>query len=628
MKKAIFQPIKLGPVTVKNRIEVAPACPFLAGHDASVTKEFYDYTMSLARSGAGIVTIGVTSVDPREPVGGRTLSLNSPMYMPDLADLAEGIHRYGAAASIELVHSKYMLSHPSMVVNETSTEEVEQIIELFASAALLAKNAGFDMVMIHGGHGNVPSMFFSKKYNHRTDRFGGSFNGRCQFGIELLQAVRERTNGEIAIEYRISAEEVLPGTTTMHETLEYAKKIQDMVDILHVSRGLLEENELLPIINAPVYLPKAMNLPFAREFKKQLHIPVSVVGSFDLDIAEQAVSDGDVDMVSMIRTILADTDCVEKARHGQDDKIRPCIRCNTCISRTHSQFKTVRCAVNPVIGRETVFDIAHRADVPKKVVIVGGGPAGLEAARTCAKRGHTVTLFEKSDSLGGNFRLACAAGFKHEMKKYLDWSIADVMARPEVTVKMSTTATPENVKEENPDAVIVAVGAKPIIPKFTASGTEKVVWVGDAEGQNVPVGDKVVVAGGGFTGLEFALAMIREGKKVTIVDMLPLEKIGQGGSAINLISLKQLLDQGEAEFMCESRIKDIDSSGVIIVNSNGEEQTIECDTAVLSFGFKPDRELNASFDDTAADVYVVGDANKVANVWQANTTAFDKAMMI
>ncbi len=380
MKEAIFQP-NVWARDRKKQNRVAPACPFLAGHDASVTRELYDYTMSLAASGAGIVTIGVSSVDPHGPVGGRTLSLDSFLYMPDLADLAEGIHRFGALASIELVHSKYMLSRPADVVNNTSTEEVEHIIGQFANAALLAADAGFDMVMIHGGHGNVPSMFFSKKYNHRTDRFGGSFDGRCQFGIELLEAIREKTRGRIAVEYRISAEEVLPGMTTLQETLEYARRIEDKIDLLHVSRGLLEEDSLLPIINAPVYLPKAMNLPFARQFKQVLKVPVAVVGSFDLDLAEEAVAAGDVDMVSMIRTILADTDCVEKARRGEDEAIRPCIRCNTCISRTHAQFKTVRCAVNPVIGRETLFDLTRRAETPKKVVVVGGGPAGLEAAR-------------------------------------------------------------------------------------------------------------------------------------------------------------------------------------------------------------------------------------------------------
>ena len=355
-KTAIFQPIKVGPITLKNRIEVAPAAPFLAGPDSAVSREFFEYTSNLAKSGAGVVTIGVTSVDPGR--GGRTLTLANPMWISYLADMAEGIKRFGAAASIEMVHSRYMLSDPMKVVNETTTEEVEEVIACFARAAALAMNAGFDMVMIHGGHGNVPSMFFNKKFNHRTDRFGD----RNQFGIELCKAVREATKGKIAIEYRISAEEILPDMTTLEETLEYAKVIEPYIDLLHVSRGLLEEDSLLPIINAPVYLPRGMNIPYAKKFKEILNIPVSVVGSMNLDLAEEAISRGDVDMAAMIRTIYADTGCVEKARKGKDEYIRPCIRCNTCISRTHSMFKTVRCAVNPLIGRETWFNM----DVPAR----------------------------------------------------------------------------------------------------------------------------------------------------------------------------------------------------------------------------------------------------------------------
>ena len=374
----IFQPIQIGPVPVKNRIEIAPAAPFLAGHDASVSRELHDYTVGLAKSGAGIVTIGVTSVDPRPPIGARILSAGSPLFVSDLNDIAEGIRRYGAAASIELVHSRYMLTPPEEVVMGTSAEEVEEIIRMFADAALRCQQAGFDMIMIHGGHGNVPAMFFNKKFNRRNDRFGGSFEKRCNFGVQLLKAIREKTGGCLAVEYRISAEEMLPDMTGLEETLQYARIIAPYIDLLHVSRGLLEVEDLLPYINTPVYLPRGLNLPFARRFKEALDIPVSVVGGFDLDLAEKAVSDGDTDMVAMIRTVLADTDCVEKARRGREEEIRPCIRCNVCISRTHSMFQSVRCAVNPLIGRETRFDAEHPAPDRKKIVVIGGGPAGLE----------------------------------------------------------------------------------------------------------------------------------------------------------------------------------------------------------------------------------------------------------
>lgn len=626
-KQAIFQPLKIGPITVKNRIEVAPAAPFLAGHDSSLTPELFAYTCELAKSGAGIVTIGVSGVDPTVPMGGRTLNLSNFAYISDLSDLAEGIHRYGAAASIELVHSRYMLSDPNKVVNETSTEDVEQAITLFANAARLAWQAGFDMVMIHGGHGNVPSMFFNKKFNHRTDRFGGSFEGRCRFAQEVCTAVRKATEGKIAIEYRISAEEILPGMTTLDETLAFAKAMEPYIDMLHVSRGLLEEDSLLPTINAPVYLPRGANLPFAAQFKQALSIPICVVGSMNLELAEEAIAAGQVDAAAMIRTIYADRRCVEKARLGKDEDIRPCIRCNTCISRTHSGFKTVRCAVNPTVGRETWYNLEVKAPQPKKVVIIGGGPAGLEAARICAGGGHTVTLFEKEAVLGGKFRMACAAEFKQEMKGYLNWAIRTTEQTPGVTIRMNTAASPELVAEEKPDAIILAAGADPILPKFTATGSSKLVWVGEAEENPEKLGDTLVVCGGGFTGMEFALSMARLGKKVTIVDMLPEDKLGAGGSAINLIALRDLLKQEKVEFCCGNPIDDIDEQGVRVKTAEGTK-LLACDQAVLSFGFRPDHSLVKSYEAICPMVYEVGDNKKPGNIWNATATAFDAAMQV
>lgn len=624
-KTAIFQPLKVGPITLKNRIEVAPAAPFLTGHDGSVTPEFFAYTCELAKSGAAVVTIGVTGVDPRGDRGSRTLNLSNPAYISDLTDLAEGIHRFGAKASVELVHSRYMLAPPEAAVNETTTEEVEEIIRAFASGAKLAWQAGFDMVLIHGGHGNVPSRFFNKKYNHRTDRFGGSFEKRCQFAVELCRAVRQATEGKIAIEYRISAEEVLPDMTTLEETLEFAKLLEPEIDMLHVSRGILEEDCLLPVINAPVYLPRGVNIPYAKKFKEILNIPVSVVGSMNLDLAEQAIASGEVDMAAMIRTIYADRRCVEKARVDRDEDIRPCIRCNTCISRTHSGFRTVRCAVNPMVGRETWYNMDARAYRPKKVVIIGGGPAGLEAARVCSHRGHTVTLFEKEEKLGGKFRMACAAEFKQEMKNYLNWSVRTACEAENVTVKLGTEATPELVAGEKPDAVILAAGAAPILPPFSALNTKRLLWVGDAEEHPEALGKNIVVCGGGVTGMEFALSMTRLGKKVTIVDMLPKEQLGAGGSAINLIALKSLLDDAEVKFVCGNPIADIDDGGVHINTENGVV-TLACDTAVLSLGFRPDKSLREQYESVCPFVYEVGDNLKPGNVWNANTTAFDVAM--
>ncbi|MDR2356615.1 MAG: FAD-dependent oxidoreductase [Oscillospiraceae bacterium] len=619
MKQHILQPISLGPVTSKNRIEVAPAAPFLAGHDTSVTPEFYEYTMELARSGAGIVTIGVTNV---EPGGSRTLSAGSPMYMSDLNDLAEGIKRHGALASIELVSSRYMMSPPDKTVASTSTEDVEAIIRSFADAAALCRAAGFDMVMIHGGHGNVPAMFYNKKFNRRTDRFGDRF----RFGTELLSAIRDRAGGGLAVEYRISAEEMLPDMTTFEETLEYAKVIEPYIDILHVSRGLLEEDSLLPYINAPCYLPRALNLPFAREFKRALNIPVSVVGSFDLDIAERAIESGDVDMVAMIRTVLADTRCVEKARRGMDDDIRPCIRCNTCISRTHSQFLTVRCAVNARVGLETRLD-ARRAPQPRKVVIVGGGPAGLEAARACALKGHDAVLFEQSETLGGLLRPASRGPLKADLRAYLDWSVRSVADDKNITLRLGESADRDAVAAECPDAVVVAVGAKPILPAFTLSGTKSVVWAGDVEA-GAETGDDVLIAGAGFTGLELALTLARRGKRVRVADMLPESEIGRGGSPINLICLRELLDAQGVEIICGARLEDMTLRGADIVYPDGTSSVLGCDTLVLSLGFRVDEAAAHAYDGMCAFVRAVGDAAGGGTVRNAVRTAFDSVMCV
>lgn len=622
----IFEPLKIGNVIAKNRIEVSPAGAFLCAKDGGNSPEFLAYMKNLAKSGAGIITLGVSTVD--ESVFGVSITnAGSDFYIPDLADLAEVIHNYDALANIELVSTKYMITPPEVVVNQTTKEDIKELIEHFANAAMRCMLAGFDMIMIHGAHGNVPAMFFSKKHNKRTDEYGDSFENRCRFGQELLSAIRQKVGNKLAIEYRISAEELLDDSSQIEETLEYAKKIQDKVDLFHVSRGLLEEDNLLPYLFQPTYFPRAMNLEAAKRFKSELKVPVSVVGSFDLDTAEEAIKNGDVDMVAMIRNILADTNCVTNAYQGKSEETRPCVRCNTCIHRTHSQFIHIRCAVNPLIGRETWFAPLKKEACSKKVVVIGGGPAGMEAARTASKKGYKVVLFEKEAELGGALKMASTAEFKRDMRKYLDWSIQSVLNDSQIKIETNTLATPDLIKKESPDAVLISVGAKPIIPTFRLSGTDKIAWVGDVESKKVTVGNKVVIAGAGFTGLEAALTLAREGKDVTVIDMIAESQIGADGIHISMIALKELLKKEGVKFLCEVKLEDVTEEGALLEDKNHEKILLSCDTVILSFGVRADKEQAGLFQGIAKDTFIIGDCKgKGQTLYHATKSAFDAVM--
>ncbi|WP_243110029.1 FAD-dependent oxidoreductase [Clostridium sp. E02] len=613
----LFQPIQIGRHKAQNRIEIAPAGAFLNNSDGSGNEKFRAYMKDISRSGAGIVTVGVSDIN-KQPLGGKVPWLANPGLISEYAEITEIMHIYGCLASIELVPVRQMLSPGFAVATQSSREEIRELIDEYAKAADFCLKAGFDMIMIHGGHGNVPGMFFSEKYNKRNDEYGGSFENRCRFGEELLDAVRREVGDKLAIEYRISAEELTADGMGIEETLNYTKKIQDKIDLLHISRGLLEEDSLLPYIFSPAYFPRALNLEAAKVFKKELSIPVSVVGGFNLDLAAEVVEQGDVDMVAMMRNMLADPLCIRKAKAGNSSDIRPCVRCNTCINETHSKMLGICCAVNPEIGRETWYSGTQSKAGKKKVVMVGGGPGNLEAARTAADRGHQVVILEKEKELGGALRMACAAEFKADLKKYLDWSVYTVMNHKNIRVCLNTNATANEIHKENPDAVFLGIGSKPILPAFTASKSGKVVWVGDVELKKAETGSDVIVVGAGFTGMEAALALAREGKKVRIIDMIPESRIGADGVHISIIGLKKLLLEAGVTFICEVKLEDVTEEGAIISRKDISRELLTCDTVVLSLGVRTDEEEVEALSHLVEETYILGDcARKGGTLYNA-----------
>lgn len=623
--KAVFQPIQVGPLRVRNRIEVSPAEPMLCSRDGLATPEFVDYTAQFAKFGAGIVTVGDSAVTQAyADTNHYAINLADRFVVHGLVKVTDAIHRWGAVASIELNLRDERL--PA----DFSHEEVQGIIRSFADAAERCRKAGFDMVMLHFGHGHTAASFYSPHVNKRTDEYGcQTFENRCRFALEMIDAVRERIGPYMAIEVRMSGDELYPEGVHVEDAIAFARAIQDKIDLIHISAGSMYDPRTMGSTIQHTYMPRATNLYLAKQFKAAgLKIPVVSVGSHDMVSAEKAVSEGDCDMVAMIRSFLADPEMLIKAKEGRVDEIRPCLRCNNCTGGDpHGCPTPLRCSVNAPQGRQPLFDEIPPADPGKKVVIVGGGCAGMEAARRLSQRGLKPVLFEKGEELGGSLRIAGANPIKGDVRRYAEWSVRMTLRDQNIDLRLGTEATRERVLAEKPDVLILAVGSEPIIPRVPGVEGGSVCLAQDIDLGRAKPGKRVIIVGAGLTGTETAVSLVREGHEVTVIDMLSMAEIRSREKAVNTA---QRLALGEGvKFLEKHRLASISPEGVTALDEAGREVFLPCDTVALSLGVRPRSAAVDELRDVCETVVCVGDCNnRQGNITSAVREGFYAAMNV
>jgi 2,4-dienoyl-CoA reductase-like NADH-dependent reductase (Old Yellow Enzyme family)/NADPH-dependent glutamate synthase beta subunit-like oxidoreductase len=641
----VFSPIRIGSLSLKNRIAYAPMVSCLSSETGEVTTEYVEFIGQQARTGAALITIGATCVnhDHGIDVPGE-LSVVRDENLAGLSRLAAEAHRYGAKLSVELCHGG-RASYPPLLrvpcalapsnfpaplgtpyIKEMDQRDIESVIKDYVDCSLRCKTAGFDMIMIHAAHGNLIAQFLSSYSNHRTDCYGGALENRMRFPLTLIEAVRKAVGPKFGIDMRVSGDEIVPGGQKMDEVLKFLKLAQQYVDTVQISQGLIIDPDYMFHTISPYYYRHCHNVHFSEQAKKVLDIPVSTVGSINtIADAEDIIASGKADFVGMARQLLSDFNTVKNAFLGEDEKTRPCLRCLEGCTKFAGIGWPLRCAINPVTGREARYKEIHPASAKKKAMVVGGGPAGMMAAQTLAKRGHDVVLYEKSDSLGGTLKDIHSLSFKADLRDYLAWDVRETL-QCGAKIILNTEATPEIVEEEKPDALFIAVGAAPLIPPIPGIDSDNVKHVLDIDNKRAEAGGEVVVCGGGASGLECALELTLQGKTVTVIDRIPAEDFGRDMSLITRRMLLSLLKEHGVRMLGGLKVLEFKDKNAICINGDWQRVALDADTFVLAFGMEANAGAVADLSLLVPETYVIGDCAGAKNIYNANHMAFDCAV--
>lgn len=642
----VFQPLTVRGLTLKNRLEYAPTVVLKCSPEGEVTQEMLDYVAWQAKTGVGYLTIGNTPVVHTDSSAWVCeLNVTQDRCIHGLEMMARTARENGAEMSVELAHagrgSNSTPGNPALAPSDVplnggplgyikpmNEEDMAYVRQQFVDCAVRCQKAGLKIIMIHCAHNNLLAQFLSPASNHRTDAYGGSLENRMRFPLSVLKAVREAVPNMV-IECRCSAQEDTPDGLQLEESLTFMERAQAYVDIIHVSRGNIFFNYGSTFTIPTYFKGRQLNVAFAAEAKKRLHVPVAVVGNItSLQEAEDIIGSGKADIVVMAKSYMADENLIHKSIRGHAEEVRPCTRCDWC-GNANNFGTSMRCAINPLLGRDIDLSKLVEPGQEKHVMVIGGGPGGMMAAQTLRAMGHRVSLYEKSHRLGGLLNDATVASFKEYMRLYLQWDIRQTM-QCGAEIHLDTEVTPELVEQVNPDAVIVASGSTYVYPNIPGIEMDKVKTVSDVENHRVPVGENVVVCGGGIVGLECAVMLGMEGKKVTVIDQIPMEKFADGMPVFNHIELNYQLEKYGVTLVGGQKITSFGENGVETVDASGEKQAFAGDTYVLALGVKPDNRLAQQLLSAYAEgVYVVGDCVSTGRLLaDANQEAFHAAIRI
>ena len=642
----VFQPLTIRGLTLKNRLEYSPTVVLKCSPEGDVTQEMIDYVAWQAKTGVGYLTIGNTPVVHSDSSAWLCeLNVTEDRCIHGLEIMARTARENGAEMSVELAHagrgSMATPGNPALAPSDVplnggplgyikpmNEEDMAFIRQQYVDCAIRCQKAGLKILMIHCAHNNLLAQFLSPESNRRTDAYGGSLENRMRFPLSVLKAVREAVPNMV-IECRVSAQEDTEEGLQLEDSLRFMEAAQEYVDIIHISRGNIFFNYGSTYTIPTYFKGRQLNVAFAAEAKKRLRIPVAVVGNItSLAEANEIIGSGKADIVVMAKAYMADENLVHKSIRGKADEVRPCTRCDWC-GNANNFGTSMRCAINPMLGKDMDLSALVKPGEEKHVMVVGGGPGGMMAAQTLRKMGHRVSLYEKSDKLGGLLNDATVAPFKEYMRLYLKWDIQETM-NCGAEIHFNTTVTPELVEEVNPDAVIVATGSSYVHPPIPGIDGEKVKTVSDVENHRVEVGQNVVVCGGGIVGLECAVMLGMEGKSVTVIDQIPVESFAQGFPVFNHIELNHQLEKYGVRLVGSEKIAAFTDSGLKTVTAEGEEKEYAADTCVLALGVKPDNHLAMELLSRYAEgVYVVGDCVSTGRVLaDANQEAFHAALGI